>query len=157
MTVKEAEIVFKKLCRHYKIRPSLEWTSGRNHPRAIDTWKIILNVDWNNFGVLCHELAHTFHIRYKRKKNENLHGKKHWNIMKRMINYCRKKNWFADELQRRTAPKPERPKPTKDELRKAKIELLEKRKQAYKRKIKLAENRIKKYNRQISALKRFIH
>jgi hypothetical protein len=156
MSVREAEIVFAKLCRHFKISPKLEWTSGRNHPHACGSYLIRLNVDMNDFGCLCHELAHTLHLQKGLQNNENYHGKKHRRIMKRMVNYCKKKNWFAEELQRRTAPKPEKALPTKDEQRASRILSLENRRSEYERKIRLAENRIKKLNRQISALKRFL-
>lgn len=100
----EARIVFDKLCRHYKIDPFLDWTSGRNHPKAWGTYKVRLNYDFLNFGIICHELGHIF----ANKKYGNGvagHTKKHWNIMKRMISYCEKKQWFAEELARRTAIK----------------------------------------------------
>lgn len=77
--------------------------------------------------------------------------------MKRVINYCRKKNWFEEELQRRTAPKPKKQEPTKDEVRSKRIILLEERKAGYERRIKLAENKIKKLNKQIAGLKRFVN
>lgn len=99
----EAKIVFFKLSRHYKISPALEWTSGRNNPKAWGIWKVRLNYEWLNFGVICHELGHTL---ANKKFGRIGHCKKHWNIMKRMIAYCEKKNWFAEEIARRTAPKP---------------------------------------------------
>lgn len=109
---KSARIVLSKLVRHYKLpEPYLKWTSGRNHPHA-NRNTITLNLTWNNFGVLCHELAHFYQQNdrkmvsyYIRKGNHRWHDKKHTKIMKRMIDYCKKKNWFANELIRRTATK----------------------------------------------------
>ena len=43
MTIYEAEIVYKKLLKHFKLRPvRMEWTSGRNHPHC-NSWGVVLN------------------------------------------------------------------------------------------------------------------
>lgn len=157
LSVETAEMTYKKLCRHFKLREvRLEWTSGRNHPRC-SSWRVLLNSSWNNFGVLCHELAHLFS---HQKFHSFGHNKKHWKIMKRMIYYCEKKNWFEEELERRTEIKEPKPELTKKEIRLKKIESLElaiknatKKQEA---RIKRTQNLIKKNNRKISALKRFI-
>jgi len=151
------EIVIRKLLRHFKLgKPFIYWTSGRNHSNA-GAWSITINVEQNNFGVICHEVAHTFQAQKdKHEAGEKWHTKRHRRIMIRMLNYCRKKNWFADELTKRTAPKPEKPMPSASELRTIRITALEIKRTIFERKIRLAENRIKKLNRQISALKRFV-
>lgn len=153
VSVEEAEIVFQKLVRHFKLgRVWLEWTSGRNHPMAYGDYKVKLNVDWNNFGVLCHELAH---IREKKKYGETGHFKRHRRLMKTMIVYCKRKNWFAEELTRRTAPKI-RPEPSKQEVRVQTIQRLEEAIKRHQSKIKRCQTLIKKSNRRIAHLKRFI-
>lgn len=160
----ETTIVLKKLFRHYKLgNPEIQFTSGSNYSKAgKDFWKtfIRINLDTNNFLVICHEIAHLIQLKkrdWKMEINERWHTKKHRTIMKRVINYCRKKNWFEEELQRRTAPKPKKQEPTKDEVRSKRIILLEERKAGYERRIKLAENKIKKLNKQIAGLKRFVN
>lgn len=150
-------MICKKLCRHFKINHlGVRWTSGRNKPKGSRDY-ILLNYDWNNFGVLCHELAHTIQIR---KYSSARHNKKHWRIFERVIRYCRKKDWFQDELERRTSSKPIKPELTKKEIRVKKIESLELSvKKAIKKqetRIKRTQNLIKKNNRRISALKRHI-
>lgn len=151
------KIVVNKLLRHYKLgNVRLDFTSGRNHSNA-GGFRITINVEQNNFGVICHEVAHTFQVQKdKKERGEHWHCKRHRTIMKRMLNYCKKKNWFEQEITRRIAPKPEKPQPLASELRTTRINLLENRKQIYERKIRLSENKIKKLNRKISALKRFI-
>lgn len=153
LTIAKAEVVFKKLCRHFKLFVTLRWVSGNRHPKAFGTHLVLLNYENNNFGILCHELAHILHLK---KYHKSGHNKKHKKCMKTIISYCKRKNWFEDELERRTAPKPMKPEPSKDEIREKRISQLEDRKKSYERKIRLAKNRIKKFNRQISALKRFI-
>lgn len=113
-STEEAEIVLKKLIRHYKLRePSISWTSGRNHAHA-GRWNITLHRDHNNFGFLCHELGHTF---TGQKFNDVGHNKKHKKAMKRFIAYCSKKEWFTTELSRRLAPKAPKSEPTKLEVK----------------------------------------
>ena len=148
-----AMMVVKKLCRHFKVNHlQVRWTSGRNRPKG-SRYYIILNVDWNNFGVLCHEIAHTIQIR---KYDAAGHNKKHWRIFKRLIRYCRKKNWFEKEFERRTTPKEPKPEPTKEELRQRKIERLEQGIKRHQTKIKRCQTLIKKNNRKIVHLRRFI-
>ena len=153
LSTETAEIIYKKLCKHFKLRRvALRWTSGRNHPKC-SSWRVLLNVSWNNFGVLCHELAHLY--THQRLSGWG-HNKKHWRVMKRMIRYCENKNWFKEELERRTAPKQPKPEPTKEEIRLKKIERLEQGIKRHKTKIKRCQTLIKKNNRRISALNRFI-
>ena len=156
-SLEAVRIVVCKLQKHFKLGDvDLDFTSGRNHSHA-SRWHITINVGQTNFGVICHELAHVFQAqKLEHESGDKWHTKKHKRIMKRMLAYCRKKNWFEVELDRRLAEKPIKPEPTKEEQRVHRIRQLEIRKQSYERKIKLSENKIKKLNRQISALKRFV-
>ena len=159
MSVKEAEIVFAKLCRHFKISPRLEWTSGRNHPRACGSYLVRLNIDMNDFGCLCHELAHALHLKNKScRDNENYHGKKHHRIMKRMINYCMKKQWFAEELAKRTAPKQVKPAPSQEEIKMKELIRVERNIKRYEKKIKFYSKKLSKakrsYNLRLTHLKK---
>lgn len=156
---KATEIVIEKLLKHFKLRTvRIEFTSGRNHSCAGGS-HICINVEQQNFLVICHEVAHIYQhqkLYMNHLHGEKYHTKEHKRIMKRILNYCKRKNWFSEELDRRLKPRPQKPEPTKKELRSKKINLLENRKLKYQRKIKFSENKIKKINRQISALKRFI-
>jgi hypothetical protein len=151
-------IVIKKLLKHYKLgNLNISFTSGRNYSHA-GRYNICINTEsMNNFAVVCHELAHTYQARKEGfERGDKWHTKKHKKIMKRMLNYCKKKNWFEEEINRRTLPKPQKIEPTKDEQRIKRISVLEKRKESYERRIRLSENKIKKINRQIAGLKRFL-
>jgi hypothetical protein len=155
LSYEEAEIIYKKLCKHFKLREvRLDWTSGCIRPKC-SNWRVLLNYDNNNFGVLCHEVGHLWQFQ-KLNEHDSWHNKKHKKIMKRMIHYCEKRNWFEEELKRRTSPKPIKPAPTKQEKQTKILTLLEERKAKYERKIRLAENKIKKLSKQISALNKLI-
>lgn len=155
LEVSEAEIIFKKLLRHFKLRPvGLKWTSGRNHP-SCSSWRIVLNVDYNNYGTLCHEIAHLYQFQYpKYRGNGTFHNKKHKRVMARMVRYCEKRNWFEDELKRRLAFKEPKPEPTKEELKLKTIVRLENNCKRYQTKIKLYSNKLEKAQKQIVKLKR---
>ncbi len=154
LSVKKAEMIYKKLCRHFKLsRVRLEWTSGCVRPKC-SSWRVLLNVSNNNFGVLCHEVGHLY--QFQKPKYKQGHNKWHKKIMKRMVDYCEKKNWFEEELDRRTKPKEPKPEPTPKELRLKKIERFEQGIKRHQTKIKRCQTLIKKNNRRISALKRFI-
>ena len=159
LTVPEAEILFSKLCRHFKLgQPLLEWTSGRNHPNC-GGWKIRLNCDWNNFGVLAHELGHRVVGLQRRAKlglnKGQAHGKELKKAMQRIVNYCTRKNWFATELATRTAPRPEKPEPTKQELRSKKITVQNEKIKRYKTKIRLYTTKLRKAQKSLSHLERW--
>lgn len=157
MSQVRAVIVFEKLCRHFKLgQPYLVWTSGRNHPRASNCpRKVTLNVDCNSFGILCHELAHIKQM-VKGNKGHTWHNKKHMRFMKSMIAYCEKKNYFETELERRLAPKPVKPEPTKDELKAKMIARLENNCRRYQTKIQLYNNKLRKTQKKILRLKKIV-
>ena len=154
LSMETARMVYKKLCRHFKLSiVRLDWTSGCIRPKC-SSWRVLLNMNRNNFGSLCHEVGHLYQFQKPRYKQG--HNKWHRKIMKRLVNYCRKKNWFEEELKRRTAPKPLKPEPTKEEIRLKKIVRLEQGIKRHQTKIKRCQTLIKKNNRRISALKRFL-
>lgn len=154
LCMETARMVYKKLCRHFKLRRvSLQWTSGCVRPKC-SSWRVLLNMSNNTFGVLCHEVGHLY--QFQKPKYKQGHNKWHRKIMKRMVSYCEKKDWFKEELERRTKPKEPKPEPTPIELRLKKIERLEQGIKRHSTKIKRCQTLIKKNNRRISALKRFI-
>ena len=157
----EAKLILKKLIRHYKLPELsyLDWTSGRNHPHA-DGHHITLNRDWNNVGVLCHELAHhyqknNFKMRayYNSLGFTRWHDKKHKRIMKSMINYCMKRNCFEAEIERRTSVKLPKPEPTEQEVRLKMITRLEMNCKRYQTKIKMYGTKLRKAEKKIARQK----
>lgn len=158
MTVGEAEIVFKKLIRHFKLgQPYLNWTSGRNHPRASQLpRRVTLNVNWNNFGCLCHELAHIKQMVKYKLDEHTWHNKRHLRYMKSMVAYCEKKHWFEAELDKRLAVKPAKPEPTPQDLKVKLIARLEKNCKRYQSRVKLYQNKLKKAQKKIERIKKGI-
>ena len=154
---KEARIVFKKLMKHYKLYGSLEFTNRIGAGKCY--WgSNLIQLRWKtNFGIMCHEVSHLIHHkRYGMTKRH--HTKKLRKIMKSMVNYCKKKNYWEDELTKRTKIKV-KPIPTPKEIRLKKIE---KRKQdliRYEKKLKyytkIYTNKIKKTKRSLMMLERY--
>ena len=97
----EAKIVFGKFIRHFKLRGWLKFTNRVGGGKCNRSGRICLR--WQtDFGTLCHEVAHLYEYN---KFGESRHAKRHKQIMARMIRYCQKKAWWADEIAIRLAPK----------------------------------------------------
>lgn len=155
MTLEEAEILFEKLCRHFKLngiyqKVHLYWTSGSRCPKAFGTSAIKLNEDYNNFGVLCHELAH---IRQRKKYGQTGHNRQHLRVMKTIVAYCKRRNWWEQELKERLAPRPTKPEPTQEELIAKTIERLERNCKRYTTKIRMYGNKLRKAQKKIGRLR----
>jgi hypothetical protein len=98
LNTKEADAIIRKLIRHYKLDNYNSWSFvGTTSSRCITRHETIYNKKIHgkfkfsrthtSIGVICHELAHAIEtIKYGR----STHAKRHFNIMKRLINYCRK-------------------------------------------------------------------
>lgn len=148
---REIKIVFEKLKRHYKLDVLLKHNARSNgHFRGY-----CIDIPYNtSFGLLCHEIAHA--IDHK-KRGKSKHDKKLMRVLGRVINYCKKKNWWKEELDRRTEIKV-KPIQTKEELQKQKLEKRKADLERYKKKLnyytKLYSNKIKKANRSISMIER---
>ncbi len=108
-----------------------------------------------NYGVLCHELAHYYC--YDKYGGRIGHNKKMWRVMERMINYYKKKNYWEEELDKRTEVKVKL-EPTKEELKLKKIEKRKTDLLRYEKRLayftKLYTNKIKKANRSIAMFER---
>ena len=158
MSIEEAEIIFEKLCRHFKLndrynKVHLYWTSGSRCPKAIGRYAIKLNQDCNDIGRLCHELAHTY--TYK-KYGRMGHNKRHWRSMRTMIVYCKRRNYWQEEIKKRLTPRPQKPIPTKNELKLKVIERLENNCHRYKVKIRMYGNKLKKSEKKILRLNKLL-
>lgn len=152
----EAEIIFKKLCRHFKLgNAKLIFDNRGNHGGYNwgKGWHIQINHSPNLLDFL-HEMAHIFHCRYRRKQGEHYHNKKFNRVVKRFVNYCRKKNYWQEEIIKRTAPKPPKPEPTKEEIRMRKTKKVREKFKRYESKIKLYTTKLNKAKRSLAALER---
>ena len=149
---KEVEIVFSKLKRHYKLSQWLRFNgSTRGHFRGH-----CIDVPYNtSIGLLCHEVSHAIDSKKRRTK----HDKRLMRILGRVVNYCKKKNYWEEELNKRTEIKI-KTEPTKEELRTKRIEKRKNDLERYKKRLayfqKLYSNKIKKANRSIMMLERII-
>ena len=149
LTAKELDIVSKKLCRHFKIGPQIFYGRGSYANNSY----IQISYKWGmNFGVLCHELAHYYCFRYNKKRG---HNKVHWRVMKRFFNYCRKRNFWKEELDKRTEIKAKHI-PAECEIRDKKIDKVKRDIERYNKRLnyfnKLYSNKIKKANKRLSML-----
>jgi hypothetical protein len=144
-STKEIKIVIGKLLRHFKLRQvQVGWNSGNRTSYAGNNG-IVINVDnGKDFGTICHEVAHIYQLqKLYNSKYESWHNKEHEKIFKRMINYCKKKNWFQVELKRRTAIKTKKV-ITREDLREIQIQKLQRKIKQYEKKIKIYSNKLKK-------------
>lgn len=148
------KIVHAKLCRHYKLPVRLGY-NGRRCGVAHSYGLIELGRSGMNVGVICHEVAHL--VAY-RKYRHMKHDKKLYRVMCRVMAYALKKNFWSDEIAKRTAPKPSKPLPTVDELRQAKIVKKRESIVRFEKKLryytKLYSNKIKSARRSIIMLER---
>ena len=147
----EVDIVFNKLRRHFKLNLYLSQRSRWNgHFRGHS-----ISVPYKtSFGLLCHEIAHA--IDHK-KRGKSKHDKKLMRIIGRVVRYCEKRNYWEDEIKKRTEVKIV-PEPTKLEIQEKKIERTEKNIENCTKRLRyftrLYTTKIKKYNRSLSHLKR---
>jgi len=156
----DLQFISDKIAKHFKLRKPTISVYGYRISRAFKfgTYIKLSRSCGLNFGTLCHELNHFVcwnEITMKKYSQHPIdkirHGTKKWNRnLQKLLRYCKKKNFWQDEIARRHTPKPPKPEPTKDELQNKRLALLKSRKDAYERRIRLSENRIKKLNRQIA-------
>jgi len=150
-----AQMIVKKLAKHFKL-PIRYVYFRQGRTSTAYKWGREIKF-WNNQDVktICHEVCHF--LCWKKFDKKVQHGSKRWlSQMKIIINYCKRKNYWKEELERRTKPKELKPEPTPRELRLKKIERFEAGIKRHQTKIKRCQTLIKKNNRRISALKRFI-
>lgn len=150
----ECKIVHQKLCKHYKL-PIVLYYKGRVCGRARSNGVITIGREGMNVGVLCHEVAHLLAYR---KYHEMRHNKRMYRIMRGVMNYTKSKGYWKEELERRTAPKPIVPEPTKDELRQKMIAKRKTDLQRFEKRLgyftRLYQNKMRKAQRSITMLER---
>jgi hypothetical protein len=91
---KKAEKIVKKIARHFGFKVSVSFYGNLCSRAFILTHRIRLRHN-PSVGEICHELAHIYNAQFKTEKH--YHTKRLLRIMTRMINYCRKKNFWNDE------------------------------------------------------------
>lgn len=152
----QAEMMVMKLARHFKL--PIRFVEFYNYRTALAMkWGARIRLWHNpNVRIISHEVCHF--LCWKKFPDKKVrHGTKRWyRQMKIITNYAKKKNYWKEEFERRTAPKEPKPEPTKEELRQRKIERLEQGIKRHQTKIKRCQTLIKKNNRRISHLRRFI-
>jgi len=154
-----AEMIVMKLARHFKLPIRYVQFYGYCQSGRASNWGGRIRLSHNSSILLiCHEVNHFLcWKKYGTGKGKARHGTKKWySQLKRVLNYAKKKNYWQEEYDRRTVPKPVKPEPTKIELRLQRIALLEDRIKKWNSKIKFYNNKIKKANRSISGLKKHI-
>ena len=88
----DIEKVIKKLKRHYKVDFDVLFNSKKNGHAFVMMYRPTINIPpKTSLGMVCHEIAHIIHWT---KYHGRRHNKKLYRIMKRLILYCRKKNYF---------------------------------------------------------------
>lgn len=94
---KIADKIITKLIGHFKIYSHNDWRfSGGKSSHCItykDTMKghFKFSKKYTSIGVICHELAHAIEMQ---KRGCSTHAKKHYRIMERLVNYCRKSKYI---------------------------------------------------------------
>jgi hypothetical protein len=152
------QFITDKITRHFKLQDIYVAVAGYRISRAYKFGHRIRLCSLN-FGTLCHEINHFLCWKQQDRKglDEIRHGTKKWNRnLQRLLNYCEKHNYWQEELARRNAPKPIKPEPSKNDLRKQRVILLENRIKKWNSKIKFCSNKIKKANKSIVRLNKII-
>lgn len=150
----ETRIVIKKLSKHFKIRtPYINFTSGNRISKATSYNDLILNVSYMTWGLVCHELAHSYI--FQKDRQHHGHNKYHWKVMKKMIKYCENKEWFWRELARRTEVKI-KPEPSKQEIKAKELIRLQENIVRYEKKILFYQRKLSKAKRSYTMRNKYI-
>ena len=92
-----------KLIGHFKIYNHNDWRFSGGKSSHCVTWKntgkgyFKFSKKYTSIGVICHELAHAIEIQ---KRGCSTHAKKHYRIMERLINYCRKSKYIQNLIKK---------------------------------------------------------
>lgn len=145
------KIMFKKLKRHYKLHQSLYFGARKNgHFRG----GYIVVPSSTCVGLLCHEVAHAIDA----KKRSSKHDRRLMRILTRVVNYCKTKNYWKEEIDKRTTVKV-KPVPSKEEVQDSRITKRKADLARYEKKLayytKLYSNKIKKTRRSILMLEKY--
>lgn len=145
----DVSFIAKKLKRHFKLRGTRVIIGGVTNGHA-GRWHIQVPRVCS-FGMLCHELAHVWQVK---REGHTRHSRKMSKLVDRMVRYCEKKGYWETELERKNMPKPEKPRPTKDELRAIRIGRRKDQIKRFESKIGYYNTLLKKAKRSLAALER---
>lgn len=159
----EAKLILEKLKRHFckrcrtdrSVSPNVKSLQVRFHgnaQRGMAYFRSIRLGHNPSLGLLIHEFCHVLD-RFRNHRNSE-HDWKLKDLMLEVYDYCKSKGLWKQELKRRLAPKPEKPKPTGDEIRAKKIEQKQAAIKRCNRKIKLLTTLKKKHERSLRGLLR---
>lgn len=156
----EAEIVFDKLKKHYKLRNYyIEFTNRltRCSGKCWSYGKIQVRYR-TSYHTLCHEIAHAIDFtKIGHTRHMRMHSRRFYRLVQRICLYCLKHNFWEEEIKKRTEIKIE-PEPTKEEIRNDRLEKRKKDLIRYEKKLKyytkFYNNKIKKCKRSILMLEK---
>ena len=154
VTDTEAEIIVKKLVRHFTIEGpvNLKFRGSGDCGRAT---AYTMTLSHNpSIGVVVHEVGHT--VNFRTGGGRIRHGTKKWfRLLTRIDNYGDKMGWWKDEISRRTALPPYVPPPTEVDMRAMKIEKVRGNIARYEKKVRFYSNKIKRAQRSLRMLERY--
>ena len=94
-TQRDVEKIVNKLTRHYKLSP-LKVSFNKRKPNSGTYWIRSKRVDFHrsvvSFGILCHEVGHHMAMEQNGKSG---HTKKLMVRIRRLVKYCRKKDFWG--------------------------------------------------------------
>jgi hypothetical protein len=99
LDIKTADSIIKRLIKRFKITTHNEWRFTGGKSSHCVTWKdtgkghFKFSKKHTSIGVICHELAHAIDIR---RRGSSTHSRKHYKIMKHLIDYCRKMGYVSN-------------------------------------------------------------
>jgi hypothetical protein len=149
-----AERIVKKVSRHFKLNANhVVFKNLRTHGGlASKMWNTITMIHNPNLLIIAHELNHfMLWKKYPRRKVNHGTKKWFWNL-KRIINYCEKKNWWREEEKRLTeqSQKTQEKQLGQEAYKKTsqyKVEQIQKSIKKWESKKKRAENALKRLDR----------
>lgn len=137
-----ATIIFKKLCKHYKLDLELKFYKLRKYAGTYCRGLIKIQHD-PTLGVLIHEICHDFEFKHNYKLKTS---------MLEVYKYCKLCNFWKEEISRRSIPKLKKAKPSIDKKRDLKIKRLEERLENIDRRLKLYTTKRKKVKRSLKMM-----
>jgi hypothetical protein len=155
----DAEFIVKKIARHFKLgNYSIRFHGYYDSGQIQYGWNKEVRLSHNpSFALIMHELNHP--LCHKRYKKQIAHGCRKWQYqLRRIVDYCKKKNFWEQELkdreQRRIEASKPKPQPTAIEIRDQKITKAETKIKKYETKIKMYQKKLQKARRSLNVLKR---
>lgn len=160
----EAELIARKLARHFKLRISIRFWGNRQTGCAYHSG--LLRISNNpSVGLIAHEVAHVLDRKRRMiglavRKLKSRHGSKRWlKLVGRVLAYGNKHGWWQDEYAKRleqsqTTAQKKHEKKAQAQTQDAKLERLKANLKRWESKRKRAETAIKKLNRGLKRLQK---